>query len=86
MGFLLVLRPPACSGSASPGGFSSPLWFTPFAMGSPPAGSRLVCPRSERRFSHQMGQVSWSVYSFARPTVSVDAASFLLMDGLRTSV
>ena len=29
--------------------------------GVTPAGSRLVCPRSERRFSHHMGQVSWSV-------------------------
>ena len=42
--------------------------------GVTPAGSRLVCPRSERRFSHQMGQVSWSVYSYVRPTVSVGAA------------
>ena len=38
MGFLPVLRPPACSGSASSGGFSSHLWFTPFAMGSPLRG------------------------------------------------
>ena len=44
--FLPVLRPPACSGSASPGGFSSPIWFTPFKMG-PRRGSRLVCPRLE---------------------------------------
>ena len=33
-----------------------------------------------------MGQVYWSVSSFARPTVVVGAAPFLLMDGLRTSV
>ena len=33
-----------------------------------------------------MGQVSWSVYSYARPTVSVGAVPFLRMDGLRTSV
>ena len=39
--FLPVLRPPACSGSASPGGFSSPLWFTPFVMGSPLRGRGL---------------------------------------------
>ena len=38
MGFLPVLRPPACSGSASSGGFSSPLLFTPFTMGSPLQG------------------------------------------------
>ena len=25
------------------------------------AGSRIVCPRSERRFSHLLGQVHWSV-------------------------
>ena len=33
-----------------------------------------------------MGQVCWSVSSFARQTVVVGAAPFLLMDGLRTSV
>ena len=38
VGILPVLRPPACSGSASPGGCSSLLWFTPFAMGSPLRG------------------------------------------------
>ena len=38
MGFLPVFRPPACSGSASSGGFSSHLWVTPFAMGSPLRG------------------------------------------------
>ena len=48
MGFLPVLRPPTCSGSASPGGFSSPLWFTPFAMGSPLRGRGLfVLDRNE---------------------------------------
>ena len=76
---------------------SSLLWFckSQWVLFSPmvptlrdgvtPAGSRLVCPRSERRFSHHMGQVSWSIYAFARPTVLVGAAPFLL-DGLRTSV
>ena len=54
--------------------------------GVTPAGSMLVCPRSERRFSHHMGQVYWSVCSFARPTVVVGAAPFLLKVGLRTSV
>ena len=54
--------------------------------GVTPAGSRLVCHRSERRFSHHMGQVYWSVYSFARPKVVIGAAPFLLMVGLRTSV
>ena len=38
VGFLPVLRPPACSGSASSGVFSSHIWFTPFAMGSPLRG------------------------------------------------
>ena len=48
VGFLPVLRPPACSGSASPSGFSSPLWFTPFAMGSPLQGRGLfVLDRNE---------------------------------------
>ena len=50
MAFLPVLSSPACSGFASSCGFSSPIWFTPFAMGVTPVGSRLVCPRSERRF------------------------------------
>ena len=35
MAFLPVLRSPACSGFASPCRFSSPIWFTTFAMGSP---------------------------------------------------
>ena len=74
MGFLPVLRPPACSGSASSGGFSSPLWAV-----------SLCCPYPSG-YSHHMGQVCWSVSSFARPTVVVGAAPFLLMDGLRTSV
>ena len=48
VGFLPVLRPLACSGSASPGGFSSPLWFSPFAMGSPLLGRGLfVLDRNE---------------------------------------
>ena len=38
MGFLPVIRPPDCSGSASSGGFSSHLRFTPFAMGAPLRG------------------------------------------------
>ena len=38
MGFLPVLRPLACSGSASSGGFSSHLWFPAFAVGSPLRG------------------------------------------------
>ena len=74
--------------------------------GVTPAGSRLACPRSERRFGvfslslwavslccpcpsgpgHPVGQMCWSVSSYARPTVVVGAAPFLLMDGLRTSV
>ena len=33
-----------------------------------------------------MGQVCWSVSSFARPTVVVGAVPFLLVDGLRTTV
>ena len=41
VGFLPVLHPPACSGSASAGVFSSPLRFTPFAMGSPLRGRGL---------------------------------------------
>ena len=48
VGFLPVLLPPACSGSASSGGFSSPLWFTPFAMGSPLRGrGSFVLDRNE---------------------------------------
>ena len=48
--FLAVLRPPSGSGSTGSSGYSSSLEFPTFAMGSPPAGSRIVCPRSERRF------------------------------------
>ena len=48
VGFLPVLRPPAGSGSASSGGFSSPLWFPPFAMGSPLRGrGSFVLDRNE---------------------------------------
>ena len=36
--FLPVLRSPACSGSASSCGFSSPIWSITFAMGSPLRG------------------------------------------------
>ena len=47
-GLLPVLRPPACSGSAGSGGFSSHLWFTPFTMGSPLRGrGQFVLDRNE---------------------------------------
>ena len=47
-GLLPVLRPPTCSGSAKSGGFSSPLWLTTFAMGSPLQGRGLfVLDRNE---------------------------------------
>ena len=39
--FLPVLRSPACSGSASYCGFSSPIWFITFTMGSPLRGRGL---------------------------------------------
>ena len=86
---------------------SSLLWFCRFLWvlfchivhnlrdGVTPVGSRLVCPRSERRFSvfslsllysHHMGRVCWLVPTSARPTVFVGASPFLLLDGLRTSV
>ena len=48
--FLAVLRPPSGSWSTGSSGCSSPLGFPTFAMVTP-AGSRIVCPRSERRFS-----------------------------------
>ena len=35
MAFLPVLSSPACSGFAGSCRFSSPIWFTPFVMGSP---------------------------------------------------
>ena len=35
MAFLPVLSSPACSGIPDSYGFSSPIWFTPLAMGSP---------------------------------------------------
>ena len=41
--FLAVLRPPSGSESTGSSGYSSPLGFPTFA--------RIVCPRSERRFS-----------------------------------
>ena len=48
VGFLPVLHPPAGSGSASSSGFSSPLWFPPFAMGSPLRGrGSFVLDRNE---------------------------------------
>ena len=49
--FLPALRPPLGSWYTGSCGFSSPLGFPTLAMGSPPAGSRIVCPQSERRFS-----------------------------------
>ena len=42
---------PAGSGCAGSCGFSSPIWFTTFAMGSPLRGRGLFAPRSEQRFS-----------------------------------
>ena len=45
-----VLRSPASSGCAGYCGFSSPIWFTTFAMGSPLRGRGWCGPRSERRF------------------------------------
>ena len=48
VGFLPVLPPPACSGSASFGVFSAHLWFIPFTMGSPLQGRGLfVFDRNE---------------------------------------
>ena len=44
--FLAILCPPSGSGSTVSSGYSSPLGFPTFAM-----GSRFVCPRSKRRFS-----------------------------------
>ena len=41
------------------------------------------CPSG---YSHHMGQVGWSVPTYARPTVVIDASPFLLLNGLRTSV
>ena len=48
--FFPVLRSPAGSGCAGSCGFSSPIWFTIFAMGSPLRGQGWFDPRSERRF------------------------------------
>ena len=48
--FLPALRPPSGSWYTGSCGFSSPLGFPTFD-GVTPAGSRIVCPRSERRFS-----------------------------------
>ena len=45
-----VLRSPASSGCAGYCGFSSPIWFATFAMGSPLRGRGWCGPRSERRF------------------------------------
>ena len=59
--FFPVLRSPAGSGCAGSCGFSSPIWFTTFAMGSPLRGRGWFDPRSERRF----GMSSfWAVSSF----------------------
>ena len=46
-----VLRSPACSGCAGYCGFSSPIWFATFAMGSPLRGRGWRSPRSERRLA-----------------------------------
>ena len=101
--FLPVLRSPAGSGSAGSCGFSSPIWFTTFAMGSPVRGrgwfvldwnEGLVCflfpfwavsscCHCPSGYNHRMGQVCWSVPTYARPTVVVGASPFLLLDGLR---
>ena len=78
--FLPVLPSQACSGYASSGGFSSPIWFTTFAMGSPLRGRGLVCflfpfwavsscCHCSSEYGHHMGQVCWSVPTYARPTV-----------------
>ena len=45
-----VLRSPACSGCAGSCGFSSPIWFATFVMGSPLRGRGWCGPRSKRRF------------------------------------
>ena len=46
--FLTILRPPSGSGSTGSGGYSSPLWFPTFAMGSPLRGRGLfVLDRNE---------------------------------------
>ena len=93
---------------------SSLLWFCKFRWvifspmihtlrdGVTPAGSRLVCPRSERRFSvffpfplgcffmlslpFGMKSPYGSGVGWACPPLVVGAAPFLLMVGLRTSV
>ena len=59
--FLPALRPPSGSWSTGSSGYCSPLGFPTFAMGSPLRGSRIVYPRSERRFNPHLGQVHWSV-------------------------
>ena len=70
LGFLPVLRPPTGSSSPCSGGFSSPLWFSTFVMGSPLQGrGYLILDRNE-------GLVS--------PFRSGVMVSFL--DGPRTSV
>ena len=46
--FLAILRPPSGSGSTGSSGYSSPLWFPTFAMGSPLRGRGLfVLDRNE---------------------------------------
>ena len=79
--FFPVLRSPAGSGCAGSCGFSSPLWFSTFAMGSPVRGrgwfgvflfpfwavsSCCHCPSGS---GYHMGQVCWSVPTCPRPTV-----------------
>ena len=48
--FFPVLRSPAGSGCAGSCGFSSPIWFSTFAMESPLRGRGWFNPRPERRF------------------------------------
>ena len=63
--FLPALRPPSGSWYTGSCGFSSPLGFPTFAM-----GSRFVCPRSERRFSLSVW-VGYTSQFLAGPPASV---------------
>ena len=42
-----------------------------------------LCCHCPSGYRHHVGQVCWSVPTFARPTVVVGASPFLLLDGLR---
>ena len=89
--FLPVLRSPAGSGYAGSCGFSSPIWFTTFAMGSPLQGRGwFVLDRNEGLvcFLFPFWAVSLcchcpSGYSHHMGQVVVAASPFLLLDGLR---